>query len=292
VKQDYYIESGSVKIFAESFGKQKEPLLLLIMGATAQGVMWDDNFCETLASHNFFVVRYDHRDTGKSSKVDYSINPYYLHDLANDALSIINYFDKASCYLLGASMGSFVAKILAINHPKLIEKLLLVMSTPNHEVFVEGFKGNDTTKFGLPASNPKILEYYQAILSVSSSDPDDALTKYHDIQNMLIGAEDHLVKIRIFEGRILKRLKSKYHIHNHSFALANTKNIHHLLNKIQQPTLIVHGKEDYILPVEHGRLLAQCISNSTYLEYEGMGHCFTPEIFEKLSADIIAFLNH
>lgn len=284
-----YVKNGEVEIYAEGFGSTNNPCIMLVMGATAQGVMWDESFCLSLAAHGFFVVRYDHRDTGKSSKIDYEKHPYYLHDLARDALNVMKAFGYQKAHWVAASMGGFIAQLLAIHKPECVDHLIIIMSSPNHEVFVEGFKGRDTSHTGLPASNPKILQYYESILSVSSASPEEAANQYHEIQKMVINAPEHLTHVRIFEGRILKRLKSKYHIHNHSFALANTKNMHSELHRIAQPTLIIHGSEDYILPVEHGRMLAKCIKNSIYKEYEHMGHCFSEQIFARLVIDISDF---
>lgn len=290
LRREKFVNRGEVDIFAESFGDEGNPAIVLVMGATAQGLMWKDEFCTKLAEVGFLVIRYDHRDTGKSSRIDYSKNPYYLHDLAKDAVAVLKSFGKEKAVWIGASMGSFLCKMIAIYDPALVAKLVLVMSTPNHLVFVEGFYGRDTEKFGLPASNPNIMTYYQAILSITSRDPEDAEKKYRHLQNLLIGAPEHLVETRIFEGRILKRLKSKYHIHNHAFALANSKDLHNELPRINCPTLIIHGAEDYILPVEHGRLLAKLIKTSKYIEYDHMGHCFTKKINDRFLADLEEFL--
>lgn len=284
------VENGLVKIFAESFGNASDPAIILVMGATAQGLMWKDNFCKDLASLGFLVIRYDHRDTGKSSRIDYLSVPYYLHDLAEDSLAVLKAFNKGKAIWIGASMGSFICQMMAINRPEVVESLTLIMSSPNHQVFIEGFHGRDTKKFGLPASNPKILEYYQTILSITSKDPEDAVKKYHHYQQMVVGAPEYLVETRIFEGRILKRLKSKYHIHNHAFALANSKDLHSQLGNITAKTLIIHGTEDYILPVEHGRALAKLIKHSEYIEYEHMGHCFTADVYNRLFKDLKRFV--
>ncbi|MFN8832943.1 MAG: alpha/beta fold hydrolase, partial [Alphaproteobacteria bacterium] len=71
------IEYGGLSIYTEHYGIEKCTPILLIMGATAQGVMWDTAFCEALANNGLFVIRYDHRDTGKSSRVVYEEHPYY-----------------------------------------------------------------------------------------------------------------------------------------------------------------------------------------------------------------------
>lgn len=283
------IHIGPIEIFTESFGLPQDPAVLLIMGATAQGVMWHDDFCETLAGSGFFVIRYDHRDTGKSSRIDYANQPYYLHDLASDALSILDLHGIKSAHFVGASMGGQVAQTIAIHNSDRVSTLTCIMSTPNHLVFVDGFEGKDVTHHGLPASNPKILKYYQAILGIKAATQDEALALHKEALQQIMALPEHMVEVRMFEGRILKRLKSLTHIHNHSLALAASKDLHEDLHRISLPSLIIHGSEDFILPIEHGRKLAHLIKDSNFIEYKHMGHCFSAKIFSNLLDDLKKF---
>jgi pimeloyl-ACP methyl ester carboxylesterase len=284
------VHNGSVEIYTESFGSSVNPTVLLIMGATAQRVMWPDSFCYALSSLGFFVIRYDNRDTGKSSHVDYVNNPYYLEDLGADALAILNDYGIESAHWVCVSMGGQIGQLNAIYNPNRVKTLTCIMSTPNHLVFVDGFEGRDVSQHGLPASNPKILRYYQAILGLKPSSKDEAAKMYKSVLQEIMKTPEHMVEIRVFEGHILKRLKGINHIHNHSLAMAGSKDLHERLNMIKVPTLVIHGKEDSILPVEHGKKLAELINGAEFVEYENMGHCFSDEIFDKLFLDLSKFL--
>ena len=102
-----YVETDTgIVLYAESFGKPTDRPALLIMGAMNQGVFWPDAFCEELAAAGFHVVRYDHRDTGKSSCVDFSANPYDLDALTADALALIHEFKMQNPLIIGLSMGA------------------------------------------------------------------------------------------------------------------------------------------------------------------------------------------
>ena len=284
------IESSGLSIYTENYGNIEDTPILLIMGATAQGVMWDSSFCEDLSDKGFFVIRYDHRDTGKSSRILYEEHPYYLSDLTADAIAILDGYGIEKAVFCGASMGSFVAQNAAINYRDKVIALICIMSSPNHLVFVEGFEGRDTSHLGLPASDPNILQYYQSILDVKAATAEDAYNQYVVLLKDIMSVPEHLTEIRVFEGRILKRLKSKHHIHNHAFALAKSCDLHKYLHTITLPTLIIHGVEDSILPVSHGRALHNAISNSKYLEIENMGHCFTHDIFRMIASEISMFI--
>jgi pimeloyl-ACP methyl ester carboxylesterase len=285
------VYTNEIEIFTQSFGERSNPAVILIMGATAQGLMWPNSFCESLADLGLFVIRYDHRDTGQSSRIDYCAKPYYLYDLASDVLAILDSYQIDRAHFIGASMGGQIAQNIAINYPERVMSLTCIMSTPNHLVFVDGFEGKDTTNHDLPASDQQILRYYQAILGIKATTPQEANIMYERALKEIMSLPEHLVETRIFEGKILKRLKSLTHVHNHSIAMASSKDLHDDLHKIKARALIIHGKDDFILPVAHGRKLAQLIAGATFIEYENMGHSFNAMIFNKLLKDLKQFLS-
>lgn len=288
-----FVKNGDVEINTEAFGDLNNPKIVLIMGATAQGLMWQDAFCNALASKGYCVIRYDHRDTGKSTRIDYKVNPYTLEDLAKDVLEIIKeYSGGDKVHLIGASMGSFVAQTICLKHPEKVATLTCVMSSPNHMIFVDGFEGRDTSKHPLPPSNPKILEFYQEILSVSAKDVDEDLAMHKEIWKKIATEESaHLnIDTRVFEGKILKRLKNPRYIHNHSLALVNSEDLFDKLKDIKTTTLVIHGTDDYVLPFEHGELLSKMIPNSTFIPYEGMGHCLPAKFATRLVDDVVSHI--
>lgn len=278
---DYLISNGCIEIFTQSFGEPSNPAVLLIMGATAQAAMWETSFCEVLAEHNYFVIRYDHRDTGQSSRIDYDSNPYDLNDLADDILTIIKSYQLTKVHLVGASMGSFLAQHLAIKHPAIVSSLTCIMSSPNHLVFVDGFLKREHNH-DLPTSHPKILEFYENIIALKPKSSDEAEELYKRAWIALTNSH-HQLETRIFEGKILRRLQNPKYIHNHSLALANSPSMLENLHLITAPTLIIHGEDDYILPLEHGIKLSQLIKHSQFISIPNMGHCF-----DQISYDIIA----
>jgi pimeloyl-ACP methyl ester carboxylesterase len=96
------IDGGT--LFTESFGDSNAPPVLLIMGAMASGVWWPSSFCEELASRGRFVLRYDHRDTGRSTSYGPGGATYSTETLADDALSVLNAYNIQSAHLVGMSL--------------------------------------------------------------------------------------------------------------------------------------------------------------------------------------------
>ena len=111
------ITPDGLRLWSESFGDPDKPCILLIMGAMNQGIFWPEGFCNRLASAGFHVLRYDHRDTGRSSKVLYLRTPYDLATLARDAVAVLDGHGVAKASsIVGLSMGGYIAQILAIEH--------------------------------------------------------------------------------------------------------------------------------------------------------------------------------
>ena len=106
-----FAPSGDLELWTESFGKPDDPAVLLIMGAWNQGIVWPDEFCFDIAQHGYYVIRYDHRDTGQSSFVDYRAIPYDLDAMARDAVAVLNAYSIRKAHVIGMSLGKFSGAI-------------------------------------------------------------------------------------------------------------------------------------------------------------------------------------
>src|ERR1700730_12310882 len=141
--------ANGIDIDYDTFGRSTDPALLLIMGFSAQKVAWDDAFCQQLADRGFFVVRFDNRDVGLSTKIesgplpdpgaaftgDTSSASYVLDDMAADAAGLLEALDLPAAHVVGVSMGGMIAQAMAIHHPDRVLTLCSIMSTTgNREV--------------------------------------------------------------------------------------------------------------------------------------------------------------
>lgn len=124
------IEANGITIWTESFGDPTDAPLLLIMGATAQGIYWPDDFCQALVEQSRFVIRYDNRDTGQSTCFDFATNPYTLDDLAADAIAVLDAYGIEQADIAGASMGGMITQTLMIQAPERVRSATLIMSSP------------------------------------------------------------------------------------------------------------------------------------------------------------------
>jgi pimeloyl-ACP methyl ester carboxylesterase len=153
------ITSNGLTLWTESFGQSGDPSVLLVMGAMNQGIFWPDEFCQALAAAGFYVVRYDHRDTGQSSRVDFQTNPYDLNSLTEDAAAVIRNHKLDRPTVIGLSMGGYIAQLLASVYPGFLSRIALISSTADHRPYMAGTTGNCTAVFSLPGPDRSYLDY-------------------------------------------------------------------------------------------------------------------------------------
>lgn len=116
IQKETMAYANGLELWAESFGDIKQPPLILIMGAGGQEILWPTEFCQTLAGQGYFVVRYDHRETGFSSSINFDANPYTLLDMATDVVHILDHYQLAYAHIVGVSMGGAIAMILGAHY--------------------------------------------------------------------------------------------------------------------------------------------------------------------------------
>ena len=142
-----FAKVGELEICYQTFGRPSDPPLLLIAGLGAQMILWEDDFCAALAERGLWVVRYDNRDVGKSSQIDWKpptdagaavaerkrgdriAAPYLLKDMAADAVGLMDALGIARAHVVGASMGGMIAQEVAIHWPERVRSLTSIMST-------------------------------------------------------------------------------------------------------------------------------------------------------------------
>lgn len=151
-----YIHFGEVHLWYETFGKKENPTLLLIMGGGCQGIMWPTALCERLAEEGFFVIRYDHRDMGLSSFIDYEKNPYDLMDLSRDAIEILDALEIRKAKIVGISMGGLIATILGAYFSDRIDSIVPIAITSDFSTFLDPSE-NNTSPLPKPKKNASTI---------------------------------------------------------------------------------------------------------------------------------------
>ena len=300
---------NQLNLWWEEFGERSDPVVLLIMGAYMNSQAWPAELIEHLVDHRMRVIRFDNRDSGKStwfgkktwveriasflpasllrsilkkkfaqtdSKPTHNSphpNHYDLFDMAEDAIGLLNYLEVDRAHIIGASMGGLIAQILAIHHPQRVQSLGLMITTPGlHDE-------------NLSRTPPKFLEetLEAAIFSIKGKTLEAAIG---------IARAYHGSRFKFDEHRVLERGKKLLsHGYNpsalHSTAVDLTPSQLSRLRDISAPTIIVHGSEDPLIPTDHAEALNDGIYKSRLLTMEGVGHEIPDELLRDISSALI-----
>jgi len=125
------LQSNGIQIAYDTFGDPLAPALLLIMGFSGQMILWEEAFCDQLARRGFFVIRFDNRDAGLSSKIEDPTceGPYTLSDMARDSVGLMDGLGIDRAHICGTSMGGMIAQHIALLAPERIVRLVLASTT-------------------------------------------------------------------------------------------------------------------------------------------------------------------
>ncbi|MER5602507.1 alpha/beta fold hydrolase [Streptomyces sp. NPDC002265] len=259
-----------LRLWTESFGSRRDPALLLVMGGTAPGIVWPDELCRLIAADGWFVVRYDHRDTGRSGKSDAE---YDLSTLAADAADVIVGLGLGAAHVVGQSAGGMVAQLLALDRPELVRSLVLLSSSPdaNGDVRLP-------PETGLPGPRRPVLERVARLTASPPQGPEECLAAAVDGWRVLVG--DTMPFDQVYWGdlvrRVLARGQGSDTAWRHAVALDRTPPLTGRIAALDVPTLVVHGERDPVLPLEHGEELRRVIPHARLWRIAGMGHIFPP----------------
>lgn len=269
------IKTNAIEIYYDSFGEVSDPPLLLIMGACTQSINWPDLFCEKLAAKGFYVIRYDHRDTGQSSYIDFDIHPYSIEDMMQDAIDLMNALHLKRFHVMGLSLGGPIAELLSVKYPDRVQTITLIATTCDFHTMNRSFAGLPHQPGSLSPVKPIYLEWMKSFTTHPPLNFEEMVEFRARGWQILNGFKTPLdaTQNRDMQTQYLLRARHPTSHLNHIKVCHEAEYIvSQLPANIKHPTLVIHGTEDPILPVDHGRKLAELISGSTYLELDGFGH--------------------
>ncbi len=286
-QQERFVKHGQVELWTETFGKPNDPAILLIMGAGSSAFFIPDVFCKELSESGYFVIRYDHRDVGKSSLIDYAKHPYTLDDLALDALAILDSYKIPKAHVVGLSMGGFIGQILAIKYPERLNSLVSMMSSPDHSVIVAYTKGEDTNGYSLPPPAQEAMDTWSEMKRLPANTPEERIALKLKNWKLCAGAGYDEEECRDMEVRTMARTKRQEAIFNHWSAMASWPCRLKELESVTTPTLVIHGGGDVVLPPEHGIATAKAIPGSQLIIIPGMGHMVNKHFSHEVASYIL-----
>ena len=261
-------------------------LLLMSMGGNA--IFWPPKFINALVNAGYQVIRYDHRGTGMSDWVLHwdRKNPYTLLDMANEAIAVLDELDIKQAHLIGLSMGGMVAQEVAINHSTRVASLTLIMTSgyigdPDIPGLSSRYFWTSLIK-GLPLLKYRIIGGEKNLIKEVIAKTITA-TGYEGLDIK------ELAELVLFDIRKRRGINMKA-VFQHQTAVTISGSRFERLKTLSVPTLVIHGTEDQLNPIEHGKKLVQVIPNANGLWLEGVGHVFPVPDMEALLTKITAHL--
>ncbi|NCF71590.1 MAG: alpha/beta fold hydrolase [Chlamydiales bacterium] len=286
-REQKWCYNDKVELWSEAFGDSHNPPMLLIMGAMNQGILWPDSLCEKLALEGYFVIRYDHRDVGQSSSFNFVREPYDLKALKEDAVLILDHYNIQAAHIVGVSMGGIIGELMAIEDSNRVESLTLIMSTHDLSTFFKSMTGKKhSVDASLPPPSDQFLKYLKKKMKTKGGSEEEKINLV--LEGWKICNGDHLSfpteDMYALQKKVRHRARNLKAAFNHIFALfISDLQFDKHLKDVSIPTLVIHGRQDPCLPVEHGESLSKLIENSQLEVVEEMGHFLVPELSEKIS---------
>ena len=284
------VKANGVDICTETFGDPKDPAILLVMGATASMLRWEEEFCERLAAGGRFVIRYDNRDVGRSITYDVGTVNYTVEDMADDAVGVLDAYGIEKAHIVGASMGGMITQQVALRHPSRVLTITPIMSTPDPSGIAMAATGGESAS-ALPMPSPEFMAKLVEAQMVDWNDEQAVIESSVRMWEALTGSAHPFDEeaARDISTRELKRANSYRSAFNHALAVAQTPGWRDKLGEISFPTLVIHGTEDPILPFPHGEAIAAGIRGAKMLALEGSGHEIPKPEFDRV---VDAILEH
>ena len=271
------VQANGVDICVQTFGDPADPAILLIHGAMTSMYGWEEEFCQRLAAGDCFVIRYDHRDTGRSVSYPPAEPPYSLRDLTADAIGVLAALGVDIAHLVGMSMGGGIAMLAALDWPDRVASLTLIGTSPG---------GPD-----LPPMSPEFLAHVSGSEPPDWSDTEAVVDHMLALLRLMSAGSGHFDEARMRDALRLDvaRTGNVASSQINHFAMDIGDPIRDRLGSLSAPTLIIHGDRDPIFPPGHPEALAREIPGARLLVLERTGHELPPQVWDRA---VPAILDH
>ncbi len=260
------------------YGMSDAPAIVLIMGLGMSHVAWPISMIQHLVEEGFQVIALDNRDCGESSRCEFVVpsreiplaimkaicrkkvvSTYALEDMALDVEHLLNHLSIRRAHVVGISMGGMIAQVLSVQCPNRVASLISIASA----------SGNPRTGLG------HFSAIWALIRKPKSMSDKQSLRDYFTRMFVVLSGKKYRPQGEELEEMLRQALGMGYDVeatYRQLLALLASGDRSWQLTRIQTPTLVIHGTEDPLLPMEAGQETANLIPNAQFVAIEGMGH--------------------
>ncbi|CAA9347576.1 MAG: Hydrolase, alpha/beta fold family [uncultured Nocardioidaceae bacterium] len=280
--------SDDIELCYESYGDSADPTILLIMGLGGPMGWWSVAFCESLAARGFFVVRYDNRDVGRSSRVKSAVRltravvvrtfvgasrdvPYTLSDLAADGVGLLDHLGVRRAHVVGVSMGGMIAQTIAIEHADRVLSLTSIMATTGRRTVGWQHPGLLPMFF---RRNDRSREAYVAASHVTAK---------------VLGSPGYPADAEVIRARAEETFDRGWEplgVLRQTLAVISQPDRTSALRNLRIPACVIHGTADRLVHPSGGRATAAAIPGAELVLIPGMGHDLPPELDDVITEAI------
>jgi len=260
-----FVETNGVRLWFEDLGPADAPPVVLVSGGGASVVWWPPGLVSGLVDAGFRVVQFDNRDVGRSTHIDWASAPYSIDDMAADTVGLLDARGIPAAHLVGISVGGTVVQATALAFPDRVRSLTLLSTSP----------GPDPR---LSSSDPAVF----ADLGGPVETAEDAAEVDVVFSRAVAGSRFPFDERYYREVALADQARGT----NRNPGMPSASSRVDALDRIQVPTLIVHGTEDPIYPFDHAETLAHGIPHTTLVTWDGVGHELPPPLVPDLVSTI------
>jgi pimeloyl-ACP methyl ester carboxylesterase len=272
-----FAANGPLELYYETFGTPGGATLLLINGLGSQCINYDVELCQAFVDRGFYVIRFDNRDVGLSSKLedftprlsdvaaavrdDLEVRvPYRLSDMADDAVAVLDAVDVERAHVVGVSMGGMILQQMAIDHGERLLSMTSIMSTTGDR---------DVGK-----STPEVAVLFNA---PPGHDRATVITRAQDLQRLYTSPTEYDAdRVAQRVGDAFDRCFCPKGVARQLAAIMASGSRTQALMSIDVPALVIHGEADTLVDISGGVRTAQCIPGALFVAIPGMGHDLAP----------------
>ncbi len=273
------VHTNGVDLEVESFGRSSDEPVVLVMGATASMVWWPESMCTAIAAQGHHVVRYDHRDTGRSTTVSPGEATYSAEDLAADLVGVLDALGLESVHLVGMSLGGYLSQMVAVSDPERVRTLTLIASEP---------LGDESGS--LPGIDDRFMAHFASVADLEWADADQVQRFFVEGGRLSAGSperfDDDGTRERV--ALEIERASNIASAFNHGM-VTTVEDWSGAAARITQPTLVIHGALDPILPLPNGEALADQIDGARLHVLPDTGHELNPLDLDEITATLVGF---